>query len=505
MLRLLLGVFVISAQSLFSQTVTLISQDSLFPLPGKEKPAVSDLSAKVTGRVSPDSLFFDVFVKDDHSMNQSASNGDRIEIWLGSPWVDFTDYIVGEKGKKTFVFRNSAEVGDDANLERFIHDADYPKGKLLHAETGDAVNQDVPLAKDLRREYMFLGLTRFGFSAKQAMAQQLDRDKYGPMEKQLGMKLDDLSSGANYTVTQTAEGVHYHVAMHVRCLGFGRAVSIKKLRFVVDVVDADPDEPAEQVLSTSANRYYGRPFYFNQMELPFALNIVPANVPAAIIETMQINLDVMYSGGSWKSFGWNSGGIVFAKNFISEALTEFYLYPIELRYSKTPEGVKPAYERLDVIYDDVTWFLQHEVYLFYDNQIYSSKDYRYAKIQENNFFNTLFTLPDGTTAIVLYDYEPVDPLGFGTNGETADEFIFIQKTGVNGGEAIFNIGQRIEAAGNLVVGEVNPFRVENIRAVNYAWVDFGKLFEVRIKGLDSKGSRTLRYRIDEQGKVVDSK
>ncbi len=505
MLRTLIGVFVLVGNALLAQTSSLISQDALFQIPGRELPESSDLSAKVRGSISPDSIFFDVEVTDDQIQANTAGTGDRIEIWFGSPWVNFSDYIIGEKGKKTFIFRKTAEAGDDANLERFIRDADYPKGKLKDAETGKDVKPVVPDANSLRREYVFFGMTRFGLSASQQPAKHLDRDKYGPFEKQTGLTLDDLSPFVNYTVTKTATGLHYHVAMHNKCLGFGRVASMNKIRFVVDVIDADPGEVKEQVISTTSNRFYGRPYYFNQTELAFPLNILPSYVPAHILERMQINLDVIYSGGTWKTFGWNSGGIVYAKEFVSEALTEFYFYTIDISYQKIPEGQQVEHERVELKYDDVSIFPQHEVYLLLNNEIYSGKDYRYTGHLDNNFFNTIFRLPDGSTAMVLYDYEVVDPLGFGQFGHTADEFIFIERVVGKEMSPLINIGQRIEAAATLVVGENSQFKVTDVKSVEYAWVEFGKLFEVRIKGKTSDSSRILRYRINEEGKIVDSK
>ena len=485
---------IISAHSLIAQERFEVTHSQFYKLPSKELPPEIDLSAKAIGNFSADSFYFDVYVNDDY-----IANHDRIEIWFGSPWADFSDYIVGEKNKKTFIFRNSAESGDDANLQRFTQDADYPKGKLKNAETGAVIKPIVPQAADLHREYVFYGLTRFSFSATHSYPQQLDLDKYKPLENQLGMKLDDLSSSAKYEVLKTDSGVHYRVAMHNRCLGFARAVSMNKIRYVIDVIDEDPGKTSEQIISSSPNRFYGRPFYFNNIDLPFALNIVPEDVPASMIKKMGINQDVIFSGGSWKAFGLNVGGIVYGKNFISESLSEFFFYPIQLNYSKSTIPNNTVVERLDLIYDDATCFPQHEVYMLINDQIFSGKAYRYTSLVASNFINSVFPLPDGTTALVIYDYEPVDPLGFGEYGHTADEFISILKTD---NQTLLNIGHRIEAASNIVIGETNPQRIENVKSVNYAWVDFGKVFEIDIKGIQAKDNKTLRFRINEQGRVV---
>jgi hypothetical protein len=495
-IHFLFSILLCSCQALLSQEKFEVSHPQFYKIPSKEQPSEIDLSAKAKGNFTADSFYFDVYVKDDHITNQ-----DRIDIWFGSPWSDFSDYIVGEKNKKTFIFRNSAESGDEANLQRFIQDADYPKGKLKNAESGQEIKPIVPEANNLKREYIFNGITRFEFSSNQNIVKQLDLDKYKPLENQLGMKLDDVSSFAKYTVSRTDSGLQYRIAMHNKCLGFARAVKMNEIRYVIDIIDVDPGETTEQIISTTANRFYGRPYYFNKIALPFTLNIVPDGVPASMIQKMGINQDVIFSGGSWKAYGLNVGGIVYGKDFISEALTEFFFYPIQLIYSKSKTSNNIEVERLDLKYKDATCFLQHEVYTLINNQIFSGKEYRYTNRVESNFINSVFTLADGTTALVIYDYEPVDPLGFGEYGHTADEFISIMKTD---NQNLLNIGHRIEAASNIVIGEKNPQKIENVKSVNYAWVDFGKVFEIDIKGIQPKDNKTLRFLINEQGKVVSA-
>lgn len=495
-LHFLFSLLLCTSHALLSQEKLEVSHTQFYKIPSKELPSEIDLSANAKGIFTADSFYFDVFVKDDHITNQ-----DRIDIWFGSPWSDFSDYIVGEKNKKTFIFRNSAESGDEANLQRFIQDADYPKGKLKNAESGLEIKPIVPQANNLKREYIFNGITRFEFSSNQSIAKQLDLDKYKPLENQLGMKLDDLSSFAKYNVSKTDSGLHYRIAMHNKCLGFARAVKMNEIRYVIDIIDGDPDETSEQIISSTSNRFYGRPYYFNKIKLPFALNIVPDGVPASMIQKMGINQDVIFSGGSWKAFGLNVGGIIYGKDFISEALTEFFFYPIQLIYSKSKTSNNVEVERLDLIYKDATCFLQHEVYTQINDQIFSGKEYRYTNRVESNFINSVFSLPDGSTAMVIYDYEPVDPLGFGEYGHTADEFISIMKTD---NQNLLNIGHRIEGASNIVIGETNPQKIENVKSVNYAWVDFGKVFEIEIKGIQTKDNKTLRFRINELGKVVSA-
>jgi hypothetical protein len=350
-IHFLFGLLLCSCQALLSQEKFEVSHPQFYKIPSKELPSEIDLSAKAKGNFTADSFYFDVYVKDDHITNQ-----DRIDIWFGSPWCDFSDYIVGEKNKKTFIFRNSAESGDEANLQRFIQDADYPKGKLKNAESSREIKPIVPEANTLKREYIFSGITRFEFSSNQSITKQLDLDKYKPLENQLGMKLDDVSSFAKYTVSKTDSGLHYHIAMHNKCLGFARAVKMNEIRYVIDIIDGDPGETTEQIISSTANRFYGRPYYFNKIALPFALNIVPDGVPSSMIQKMGINQDVIFSGGSWKAYGLNVGGIVYGKDFISEALTEFLFYPIQLIYSKSKTSNNVEVERLDLKYKDATCF-----------------------------------------------------------------------------------------------------------------------------------------------------
>jgi hypothetical protein len=69
---------------------------------------------------------------------------------------------------------------------------------------------------------------------------------------------------------------------------------------------------------------------------------------------------------------------------------------------------------------------------------------------------------------------------------------------------LLNIGHRIEAASSIIIGEKNPQKIENVKSVKYAWVDFGKVFEIEIKGIQPKDNKTLHFLINEQGKVVSA-
>ena len=466
-----------------AQQHQVLMLDTLHAFPGKTKPAEKDLSAQVRVSATPDSLFFSVDVTDDAIISGSGNDkGDHIEIWLGFPQSDFSDYLVSENKKRSFIFRNSSETGDNADLEKFLKNGDYPTGKLKNETTGKISDPEVPEGKDLRKDYVFFGLTRFTFHPDNRPAKHLDREKYRLLEKELGFKIDDLSANAVYSSEKTASGYRMKIAMHTQCIGFARASLTNEIRFAVDVMDVDSAEETQDQISSTPNRFYGRSNYFNQAELPFYLNVT-TNVPDSTIRQLGLQVNVARSGNEWKSFGYGAGAIVYGSEKVSEAgFVEYLFYPIAMSYSHSGNPAEVKFERVDQVYDDITPFPQHDIYFLIDtfSTPYSSKSYMYVKEVPNDFVNTVFSLPDGTPALVLYDYEAADPLGWGIYGQMADEFVYIQKLDGQGGKSLYSGGHRIEIMGQAGFGQTDTYNMKDVKSVNYRWLKKGESFEITV-------------------------
>jgi hypothetical protein len=502
-MRILLLFALLSFSGLNAQ-IASFEFDTLYAFPGSTKPSESDLNGKVKVDVTADSIFVIVDVLDDAIvLDRDPAKGDRVEVWFAYTWMDFSDFIVGQKNKRNFIFRNTAESGDNADLGRFIKNADYPVGVLTSPESGNVVEQIVPAAKDLKREYIFFGLTRFSFKPDGSDVQHLDREKYQHFEEQVGLKMGNLSKNAKYVARKTETGYQLSIRMSNQCFGFVRPEVMSKIRIAVDVFDVDKVDEKEAAITSCKNRFYGRGYYFNQLELPFVMNVSVKAIPNNMIKSLGINLDLMATESGWKAFGFNSGSIVYGKDVISEqGLTEFYFFKIDLNVLESPKSAEVEWKRLDISYNDVTVFDQHEVYLIIDGKVYSGKKFRYTGLEKNDFFYQVFLLPDGSVGASFYDYEVVDPLGFGEFGHTADEFIYIQKISAGKESAIFSAGQRIEGAQALTIGEDSALQLKDIVSVNYKWLEIGKRFEVQIHRKNRKENETLRFSLSKEGQFV---
>lgn len=480
-----------------SQNTVTEKLDTLYPIPGlNAAKSQIDLNAEVEITVNRDSIFFQIHVTDDAVV--SGENKDRVEVWFGSPWFDFSDFIVGEKGKKTSIFRNSAEAGDNADLQRFLEDGDYPKAELVHPETGERVDALVPDARNLKREHVFIGLTRFIIPAEGNKIIHASRENYRAFEAQTSLTVEDLSPFATCKSKKTPQGYEVSIRMSNACLGFARPEFMDKFRFAVDVYDTDDDSESEIGISTSKNRFYARSGYMKELDLPFSLNIPIESVSSDFIRALHLNQDVVYTKNGWQAFGSGYGNIVYAKDIISEAgLIDFMFYKIDLNY--TESNLPVHWKRLDISYDGLTVFDQHEVYLKVFDEMVSGKKYRYTGLEKNKFFYHVIQVSDTSVIVPIYDYEPIDPLGFGELGHTADEFIFIQHINTHTSHSIFNAGQRIEASNQIAVGEEDPLSVEGVKSASYQWKQLGESFEIEVKGIEKNKNRTLLIRKNKSG------
>lgn len=493
--------------SLKAQVHQFVSMDNLHPAPNAKLPKAKDLSASIRGQVSPDSIIYELEVSDQKLvLGKDAATSDHVEIWFGFDECDFSDFIVADtKGRRASrMFRNSAESGDNADLERFLKLGDYPaSGKIQDPASLEWLNAEVPEGTSLRKESVFYGIASYACFPDNRAPVQLNRDKYKYMEDQL-FPFDDLSKCLKSQARKTSTGYSIRIALHNSCLLFGVPASMKELRFAVQVHDVDKEGgQVSQFISSAKNNYYARPFYFNKVSLPFALNIHLEPVPDEIIRNMGLRFSVIRSGNTWRPYYYSNGPIIYAPDIMSDAgMVEYEFYPAFVKFIESPAGAEVKWNRLDIEYDDISAFYQHEVYFTVGDSIsLSSKEYRYLESMPGDFVNSIFKLQDGSVAAALYDYEPVDPLGWGPLGMTADEFVYIQKLDKKGGFPIFNVGQRVEGTGNVTVGDPVMFRLEQVKSIRYRWIEFGKTFEMLVDSDNPDYVRNIRFAIGADNKV----
>ena len=495
--------FILCSSISFGQESVQLKFDTLYSIPGNNKQSsLADLSAKTDIRVTPDSLIFSVTVKDDELRTESdIESSDRVEIWFGYPWLDFADFVVGNEGKKTRIFRNTAEAGDNADVKRFLNDGDYPEGNLTQPGSGNLVEPEVPRRESLRREMVFAGLVQLVFRVDGSEIIHANREKYSSFEEQTGYKLGDLSKYASYTSRKTEDGYEMKIRLSNQCLGFARPEVMNKIRLAVDVYDIDTKSKSVKGISSAKNRYYARSFYMNEIDLPFKMNIKLSDFPSEMVSSLKINQDAVCTTQGWKGFGISSGSIVYAKDLISETgLQEFYFHKTTHLYSKIDKPFE--IERIDITYDDLSIFKQHEVYLKVGENVISGKKYRYTGIEKNSFFYLPKKVSDTSFVIAIYDYEAVDPLGFGEFGHTADEFIYVLEIGPKGQKSVFNSGQRLEAAKSVALGEEPPLIVKDVKSLDYEWTEGGQGISIKTKGIKKEGNREIIFKRDSQGIFV---
>lgn len=504
---LLLCLFLFQIPALFAQSHQIISLNELFPAPDKELPKKKDLSASLRGFITPDSVIFELNVKDDKVMSGTdAPASDHVEIWFGFHECDFSDFLVSDARdrEKSRIFRNSIESTDNADLERFLKLGDYPaEGKIRNPSTLEWLQTSVPPGNMLRKENVFYGISSFACFADNRAPVQLNRDKYKYLEEQL-FPFDDLSGNLKYKAVPTEEGYKIRIALHNSCLLFGVPFSMNEIRFAVQVHDADKkNAPVKQWLSSAKNNYYARPFYFNKAEFPFPLNIRLNTVPEAVIKKMNMRLSAIRSEGTWKPYYYSNGSIIYAPEMMSDAgLVEYNFFSSRITYRSAEPGAEVTWGRLDIEYEDLSAFKQHEIYFMIgDSVTLSSKEYRFLHDEPGDFVNSIFKLKDGSVAAVLYDFEPVDPMGWGPLGKTADEYVYIQKLDKKSGYPIFNVGQRVESAGKVAVGNPLITTLENVKHIRYRWLKFGETFEMQVDSDNPDDKKTLQFIIGADNKV----
>lgn len=492
--KLLLSLLLTLPALAFTQRTQVLQLDSMHAFPGQKKPSSNDLSASVEMQLSADSIFISVNVVDDWL--SETENGDRVEVWFALPETEFSDYILGSKGSQTRIFRNSSEFGDNASLDALLKYSDYPDGQLDYE--GKKLNPECPPRANLREERVFFGITHLVFDLKSGKGRHSDREKYEVLRQQLEGLPDDLSGLARSKVVRNSNGYSLFISMPVEALGFAR-YRAKEFKCCVDVFDTDPSETNQSALSSTPNRFYARPHYFNTVKSPFPLNINLPSIDSTLIRKTGLNLHMFRSGNQWKVIGFGLGPLIYCEGVVSETgLVEFMAYPIVLKYNRINSIPGKTIGHLTLNYNDLSPFRQEDHYFLVDNEIVVSKGYRYNRERSTDFVNQPFLLPDGEIAFVLYDYELADPLGWGEFGKMADEFVYIQQIGKNNRQ-LFSGGQRLEVLHSAALGETPDLLCEQVKDVEYAWKEKGKAFTVNVKGMQKAYDRKFVFEFSSNG------
>lgn len=495
--KFLLSLLLILPTLAFAQRTQVLQLDSMHAFPGQKKPSSNDLRASVDMQLSADSIFISVNVVDDRL--SETENGDRVEVWFALPETEFSDYILGSKGSQTRIFRNSSEFGDNASLDALLKNSDYPNGQLEYE--GKKINPECPVRANLREDRVFFGITHFVFDLKNGKGRHSDREKYEVLRQQLEGMPDDLSDLTRSKVVHNSTGYSLFVSMPVEALGFAR-YRAKEFKCCVDVFDVDPNESTVVALSSSPNRFYARPHYFNTIKSTFPLNVNLPSVDSTLIRKSGLSLHLFRSGNQWKVIGFGAGPLIYCEGIVSETgLVEFMAYPIVLKYDKINSIPGKTIGHLTLSYNDISPFRQEDHYFLVDDEIVVSKGYSYNRERNSDFVNRPFLLSDGEIAFVLYDYEPADPLGWGEYGKMADEFVYIQQIGKNNRQ-LFSGGQRLEVLHTAAFGETPALMCEQVMDVEYAWKEKGKVFTIRVKGKQKSYDRYFVFERSASGEFI---
>lgn len=484
--------------TVFAQKEEVLNLLAFYPFPAKEIAAPKDLSASVKVEADQDSIYFTVSVTDDRLfIGKDPLQTDRVEIWFAMNEVNYSDYILAGSGKNARMFRNSNEAGDNANLTNFLKNGDYPlDGKVQY--DGKMLKSTVPDRKDLREDRVFFGMSHFSFVPNSPQGKHLDREKYNALEGQLGGLPDDLSMATRCKTTTSVTGYEMRISMHNSCLAFAQQLT-KNFKFCVDVFDRDGEGKTEKMLSSTPNRFYARPFYFNKATLKNSLNIKIDEVNEELIEKTKINLHLYFRGGKWNGFSFGNGAIVYCEGVVSETnLVENTFYPMQIKMLPYPDlKGKPVY-CMAVDYKDLSPFRQQDLYFLYNDEAVVSRGYSYQTEKNSDFVNRPVVLPNGDVAFVLYDFEPADPQGWGEYGKMADEFVYIQQIGSKS-KTLFSGGQRLEIVHTATFGEGDQLSAKRVKDVIYRWLEPGKRFEIEVKGLDKSANKRLVFQYTEAG------
>ena len=236
-------------------------------------------------------LYLEVDVTDDVIVTGPAETGsDHVAVWLALPGADGVDeaapvaepppvppvYVVAD-GSRAYWYDHAADV------DAFMQEATSPQvvlGGNVYAYPDLAtpgrrnwIKEEVdalitaPQRGDHAQEYVFFGITHYGFFPDGRPAVLYDRDRYRVIEEQIGAELGPLAEHARYTASETSGGYRIRAELPPEAFAFFTKGGLSEMSVLVDVIDMDEEGGMETLLSSSRSRLWGRPSTFERFTI----------------------------------------------------------------------------------------------------------------------------------------------------------------------------------------------------------------------------------------------
>lgn len=366
---------------------------------------------KAEAKVSFDSLnmYVNVNVEDDNLvLNDDPIYSDHIEIWIAVPdaadqniaYISAPDsslWLVNGKAnlndfiseiKDPMVFSNSFD--GEIHLSQLDSVYSYTKDDFTNIVAG--LRNGIS-----KKTYVLLGQTHLGILPEKSRVYVYDEELLSPIEKGMNCSKANIAGSFICKTSVSAKGYTASIKIPAKSMLFLSQKTLSNLKLLIDVLDADIQDPGISVLSISKNRKWGQVNTYVSINLdkqfrdPELTRQFPFFKMDDIVRPIYFNSD-----SGWIGIKRNSRMI----ENVAGGFTYFELpnlEHIEFSRERTAHRVDTLNGKFINIYtipNDETAIGQKDIVLLSSGQTFCV----------NQYINS-FTLPDGEFCILSGDYE----------------------------------------------------------------------------------------------------
>lgn len=440
---------------------------------------------------------------------------DQVHLWFALPkeafpeqfnYKNHPDYILSSQYKSRGIEHTTSylrffSLGHknprSVNVGSFIRDYDYP--------TPSAVDTFmVPPATQLMKEEVHWGMVQFSLFPDGRPAKFANRKAHRLIESALGEQLKDLGTYIKYTVDWMDEREGYIINAEIKpeALGYLQVPVMKQIQFMVDLQDwSYQEQKLVSVMSSSPDTEAGYPDTYNKVSFFQPLRTNMLGIPDDIFYKTKFYPTILNSNRGWKPVSIHSDALVLKRHTLSRYIQEIAFRKQNIFFETLLEDGIP-YEKLILEMDFINEQDTRQEYILLKGQKFEVR----APIGKRfsgggKKVNELFSFPDGSYGLILYNKAQMDIYGWGNCGSCLEEQINVYRVGDDQKERILSIQQ---GEGNEPYCQIGGYDMNDYYITQIDWIERGKVLVMR---LDNWYNPSLKKRVkvswDRRGKNVE--
>jgi len=478
----------------------------------------TDIQAQARLYCDGDAISINVYVQDDDIQLQSSNDlSDHIRIWLALPEEAYperfdyqlhpqyitsrpSDYSLSQKARYFSTNASDLTMEKGENMENFFEKSDYPQISRGD-DPPESEGNNLPARPELEPGIVPFGLVGYSFFSDNRPPVWINAADMQQLENTFELQLANLVDSIKYyaETTESNDGYTLDISFPAAALGFVQLPHMKHIRLLIEVWNAEADQPANIILSSSENRQDQTPYTFNEVYFQEPLRTNFCDIPDQVFYQTSYYPICLLTENNWVSTAMDVDALVFAPKITSKSLTEIKFYKQNLEYLQQDFG-ETAVETLRVQMDYVNQFPRQKEYTLIKGETFMNEKTSYPLPDQNDLPSGLFAFPDGHIGLIQRSSIPVDPFGW-TNCQTClEDNITIHRVDPFGQHEMLRMRQ---GDGQHAYCKVGDLKFDDYQISSLDWISDGKILVIGLKHRYQKLGKRIKVSWEDDGSNME--